>query len=152
MSNRTYRYYEGEPLFPFGFGLSYTQFKYDNLNFSEKIDAGNPLQVTVKVSNTGNRAGDEVVQLYLQDLKASTPRPMRQLEGFERIHLEAGETKEVSFTISPRQFSIIDKNEKRTIESGDFLISVGGQQPGLSPALKASSTDVISRKLKIKGR
>jgi beta-glucosidase len=90
--------------------------------------------VLVKVENTGKIAGDEVVQLYLKDEKASTPRPKHQLEGFKRIHLQPGESKIVEFDITPRQFSIIGNEDKRVIESGWFTIWVGGGQPQVANA------------------
>lgn len=129
MSNRTYRYFTGKPLYPFGYGLSYTTFSYTDLDLPENIVAGSDLTISVKVTNTGPVAGDEVVQLYLTDEKASTPRPLRQLEGFRRIHLKAGESTTVSFTLEAGQFSIINAKEIRVIEPGWFTLAVGGRQP-----------------------
>lgn len=129
MKERTYRYYSGKPLYPFGYGLSYTTFEYSKLRLPQTITAGDTLKISVTVTNTGNRAGDEVVQLYLSDEEASTPRPLRQLEGFERIHLKAGESKTVNFTLKPEQLSLINKFSERVIEPGWFSIAVGGQQP-----------------------
>lgn len=130
MDNRTYRYFRDEPLYPFGYGLSYTTFKYDNLEVPERISAGEPVKVRVSVTNSGTMAGDEVVQLYLKDEEASTERPIHQLEGFDRIHLEPGQTKTVEFELDPRQFSMIDKDDTRVIEPGWFTVYVGGGQPG----------------------
>ncbi|HLM24404.1 MAG TPA: glycoside hydrolase family 3 C-terminal domain-containing protein, partial [Pyrinomonadaceae bacterium] len=133
MAGRTYRYFKGEPLYPFGFGLSYTKFDYSSLKFSSKpVKAGEPLKVTFDVKNIGDREGDEVVQLYLRDIAASAPVPIRTLVGFDRISLRAGEKRTVTFTITPRQMSLIDNHGKRVIEPGEFLIGVGGSQ---SPAL-----------------
>lgn len=129
MEGRTYKYFKGEPLYPFGYGLSFTTFKYDDLKLDKKAKVGDNVTVKVKVTNTGKVAGDEVVQLYLKDEDASTPRPKVQLEGFKRIHLNAGESKVVEFELNPRQFSIIGANEKRVIEKGWFTISIGGGQP-----------------------
>ncbi len=129
MKGRTYRYFEGEPLYPFGYGLSYSTFSYSDLKMAKKAKVGDKVQISVKVTNSGNLAGEEVVQLYIKDEEASTPRPKIQLEGFARIFLEPGETREVEFELSPRQFSIIDSNEKRVIEKGAFTIYVGGGQP-----------------------
>lgn len=129
MTNRTYKYFEGEPLYPFGFGLSYTTFEYSDLQVPESARTGEEVIVNVKVTNSGNKKGDEVVQLYLHDEEASTPRPIVQLEGFQRIHLKPGETKTVEFTLQPRQFSLIDNSGKRVIESGWFTLHAGGGQP-----------------------
>jgi beta-glucosidase len=145
MVGRTYKYFEKEPLYPFGYGLSYTSFNYSNIKISEKVNVGNSVTVKVKVTNSGKIDGDEVVQLYLKDEVASTLRPKLQLEGFKRIHLKAGESKIVEFKLRARQFSIIGENNKRVIEPGWFTISVGGGQPGE----KAAKT--ISGRIKLKG-
>jgi beta-glucosidase len=94
--------------------------------------------VKVNVTNTGTMKGDEVVQLYLTDEKASTPRPIVQLEGFNRVYLQPGQTKTVEFDLIPRQFSMIDKNEERVIEPGEFTVYVGGGQPGKKSAVTVS--------------
>ena len=126
MQGRTYRYFKGEPLYPFGFGLSYTSFAYSNPRFDAKsVKAGEPVKVTVDVKNVGDRAGDEVVQLYLTDVAASAPVPIRTLIGFDRISLRPGEKRTVTFTITPQQMSLIDDGGKRLIEPGDFEISIG---------------------------
>jgi beta-glucosidase len=145
MENRTYRYFSEEPLYPFGYGLSYTTFKYDALELPSENIAGEPVKVKVNVTNTGNMAGDEVVQLYLTDEEASTPRPIVQLEGFNRIHLQPGETKTVEFELTSRQFSLIDNNEKRVIEPGEFTVYVGGGQPGKKGAV------TVSEKIRLTG-
>lgn len=129
MSDRTYRYYKGEPLFPFGFGLSYTQFSYSNLYATSSLKAGNNLTVRFSLTNTGDRAGDEVVQVYLSDLKASTPRPQHQLVAFERVYLRPNEKRELTFEIDSRAFSLINPQGKRVIESGAFELHIGGGQP-----------------------
>ena len=138
MSNRTYRYFQDEPLYPFGYGLSYTTFKYDNLELPSSVQAGEPVKVKVKVTNTGNVAGDEVVQLYLKDEEASTPRPVHQLEGFKRINLKPGQSDVVEFELTPRQFSMIGTDDTRVIEPGWFVISAGGGQPGAKGAFTVS--------------
>ena len=129
MKGRTYRYFQKKPLYPFGFGLSYTKFKYSNLKLPANVSAEKDFEVLVDVTNTGDRDGEEVVELYVKDEKASTPRPIVQLEGFERINLKKGETKTVTFTITPRQLSLINKKGQRVVEPGWFTISVGGKQP-----------------------
>lgn len=129
MKNRTYRYFTGEPLFPFGFGLSYTTFSYKKLNVKEQIYTGDTVKVSVKIKNTGKREGDEVVQLYISNLTADVPVPIHALKGFKRIHLLPGEAKIVILTIPPDAFSVIDKNFKKIINPGKFEVSVGGRQP-----------------------
>ena len=129
MKNRTYRYFKGDPLYPFGYGLSYTSFKYDNLNMDNEYKIGDTVKLSVSVENTGKAEGDEVVQVYLSDLNATVPVPVRTLKGFKRIHLKQGEKKTVEFNISPDAFSVIDGNNKRVILPGEFEISVGGGQP-----------------------
>jgi len=152
MAGKTYRFFLQEPLYPFGYGLSYTTFSYSNLILPEKTVAGDKVTVKVSVTNTGKIAGDEVVQLYLKDEKASTPRPVRQLEGFLRINLKPGESKEVEFNLEPRQFSIINNKSKRVIEPGYFTISVGGKQPGFKGYLDPGFTQVLTGRIKLTGK
>lgn len=152
MAGKTYRYFTKEPLYPFGYGLSYTTFSYSNLSFPEKALSGDKLTVSVTVTNSGKVAGEEVVQLYLTDEKASTPRPVRQLEGFTRIALKPGESKNVDFTLLPRQFSIINNKEKRVIEPGYFTIAVGGKQPGFKGYLDPQSTQVLTGRIRLTGK
>jgi beta-glucosidase len=129
MKNRTYRYFTGEPLYPFGYGMSYTTFSYKKLQVKGQIAIGDSVKVSVNVKNTGKIAGDEVVQLYLSNLSASVPIPIHALKAFKRIHLLPGETKTVWFTVPPDAFSIIDNNNKKVILPGKFEICVGGKQP-----------------------
>ena len=152
MKNRTYRYFTGEPLYPFGYGLSYTTFSYSNLVIPEKLTTGTQVPVKVTVTNTGKMTGDEVVELYLTDEKATTPRPLRQLEGFSRISLKPGESKVVEFRLEPRQFSIINNKDKRVIEPGYFTISVGGKQPGFKGYLDPQFTQVVTGRLRLTGK
>jgi beta-glucosidase len=123
MENRTYRYFKGEPLYPFGYGLSYTTFAYNNLRLDKSVKAGEPVKVTVDVTNAGAREGEEVVQLYLTDVAATAPVPIRTLVGFDRISLRRGEKRTVAFTITPRQMSLIDGGGKRVIEPGEFVVN-----------------------------
>jgi len=116
----------GQPLFPFGFGLSYTTFEYDDLIIEKnEIGPNESTKVHFKLTNTGNRAGDEVVQLYIKDLLASVVRPVIELKGFQRIQLQPGETKTVEFEITPVLLSMLDKNLERIVEPGDFKIMIG---------------------------
>jgi beta-glucosidase len=115
-----------EPLYPFGYGLSYTNYKYDNLQLSDKeISKGENLEVSVDVTNTGKMDGTEIVQLYLRDKFSSVTRPVKELKDFSRVTLKAGETKTVHFTISPDKLTFLDKNLKPVIESGEFIVMVG---------------------------
>ncbi|MBS2209865.1 glycoside hydrolase family 3 C-terminal domain-containing protein [Carboxylicivirga mesophila] len=116
----------GKPLFPFGYGLSYTSFTYSDLKMEQAvIAAGESSTVHFNITNTGAYDGDEVVQLYIKDLYASVARPVMELKGFQRIHLKQGETKEVSFTITPEQLSMLNEAMDRVIEPGDFRIMIG---------------------------
>ncbi|UCF38635.1 MAG: glycoside hydrolase family 3 C-terminal domain-containing protein [Acidobacteriota bacterium] len=145
MEGRTYKYFRGSPLYPFGHGLSYTSFGYQNLVVSDpEVRPGQTITVSVEVSNSGSRAGDEVVQLYVSDREASFPVPIRTLEGFKRIHLAAGEKKTVAFALSPSQFALVNAEGKQVIESGEFEISVGGKQPGLTGTADAETTTTVS--------
>jgi beta-glucosidase len=130
MTGRTYRYMEAEPLYPFGYGLSYTSFRYAGLKLETgAVRAGDPLGVSVDVSNEGAHGGHEIVQMYLTDLEASVRVPLRQLVGFARVYLEPGRTRSVSFTISARHMSLIDEEGRRILEPGRFRLCVGGRQP-----------------------
>ena len=152
MEGRTYRYFRQTPLYPFGFGLSYTTFSYSDLNLAKEAKMGENITVSVKVTNTGDRDGEEVVQLYLTDEKASTPRPIRSLEGFKRIALKKGESQVVSFTLEPRQLSMINNKDKQVVEPGYFTIAVGGEQPGFTGAAKAETTGTLTGRIKVTGK
>jgi len=141
-----------EPLFPFGYGLSYATFGYTNLVLPREAIAGEKIPVRVTVTNTGRISGDEVVQLYLNDEKATTGRPIRQLEGFSRINLKPGESRVVEFNLEPRQFSIINNKEKRVIEPGYFTIWVGGKQPGFKEYLDPQFTQVLTGRIRLTGK
>ena len=141
MPGRTYRYFEGEPLYPFGHGLSYTRFAYDAPRLStHALQAGETLHVSTRVRNTGERAGDEVVQVHLQypDRPLS---PSRALAAFARISLQPGEARELSFELDSRRLSDVDRAGKRAVMPGDYRVFVGGGQPGTgSPGGEAGFT------------
>ena len=116
----------GQPLFPFGYGLSYTTFDYSDMKLSKSvIKEDETVTVSCKITNTGNLAGDEVVQLYIRDELASLARPVMELKSFERIHLKPGESKTVSFEITPEALQMYDINMKKVVEPGDFRIMIG---------------------------
>ncbi len=129
MAGRTYRYFEGTPLWPFGYGLSYTTFTYKNLVVPETGIAGTDIKVTVDVTNSGKRDGAEVVQVYVTDREASVPVPLKSLCGFKKVSLKAGETRTVEITVKAESLSLIDKDYRRIIEPGIFTIYAGGSQP-----------------------
>jgi beta-glucosidase len=119
-----------DPMSPFGFGLSYTNFTYGEAKVSsKKISKKDNLEVSVKVTNSGQVKSDEVVQLYISDLKASVEVPNFQLMNIKRITLEPGESTEVNFQLTPKAFEMVKNDGTRTIESGDFKIYVGGSSP-----------------------
>jgi beta-glucosidase len=152
MQGRTYRYFKGEPLYPFGFGLSYTKFKYDNLKLSAtKVKTGEGVQVSADVQNTGAREGDEVVQLYISHVNASVPVPIRALTGISRISLKAGEKRTISFTLAPEQLSVIDDGGRRVIEPGQFIITLGGKQPGFKGHTDAATTGFVEGRFSVDG-
>jgi len=129
MRGRTYRYFEGKPLYGFGFGLSYTSFAYRNLKIaSSSLKAGDSVTVEADVQNTGDRAGDEVAELYLTQPRAAET-PLRVLAGFRRVHLAAGKSAHVSFTVDPRSLGQVDEKGNRVIVPGEYTVSLGGAQP-----------------------
>ena len=129
LTTHTYRYFKGEPLYPFGYGLSYTSFSYDNLKLDNNYSVGDTVKLSVDVRNTGKVSGDEVVQVYISDLDAPVRVPIRSLKGFKRIHLKPGEVQTIDFSIVPDAFSIINDYNERVILPGKFEIYVGGGQP-----------------------
>lgn len=130
MKGRTYRYFEGEPLWPFGYGLSYTTFSYGNLTLPDTpLNAGDSLNASVTVTNTGKVPGDEVVQLYLK-FPDVTGAPRRALRGFQRIHLEPGANQKVNFQLKSRDLSMVTTLGDVVNAAGEYTLSVGGGQPG----------------------
>jgi beta-glucosidase len=129
MDNRTYRYFKGEALFPFGFGLSYTSFKYDELRMPASIPGRRNVTVSARVTNTGSKDGEEVIQLYVSYPNTNTKTPIRALKGFQRIFLRKGESRKVDFLITPEDLSIINDEGLPVEATGKALISVGGGQP-----------------------
>jgi beta-glucosidase len=130
MKNRTYRYFTGEPLYAFGYGLSYSKFEYSSLKLSSaELPAGDPLSVEVDVKNASPRPGDEVVELYVNFPKLPGT-PLRALRGITRVHLDAGEQRHVKLTLQSRDLSYVNEAGDRIVGAGDYVITVGGGQPG----------------------
>ena len=130
MEGRTYRYMNKEPMYPFGYGLTYGKFEYSGAKLSsENIKKGNSTELSIAVTNTGQMEAEEVVQLYITDLEASVKAPLFSLKGFKRVSLKPGETKTVKFTITSEMLSIINNEGKAILEEGNFKIHVGGSLP-----------------------
>jgi beta-glucosidase len=142
MANRTYRYFKGEPLYPFGYGLSYTNFRYDQLKLPATIPIGKKISVSLSVTNAGSMDGEEVVQLYVANNQSSGTAPIRALKGFKRVLLKAGETKLVQFQLTPADLSVVDDKGILKQPRGKLQISVGGGQPGTR--IKTTSNTVSS--------
>jgi beta-glucosidase len=142
MQGRTYKYMDAEPMYPFGFGLSYSEFEYSNIRISEKrVRKNNPLRATVTISNTGKTKAEEVVQLYVSDIKTSVRAPKQQLFGVKRVELEQGTSEEITFDITPEMMELVNEKGERVMESGEFRIHIGGSSPG------TRSTDLGLKKL-----
>jgi beta-glucosidase len=119
------------PLYPFGYGLSYTTFRLSDLRLSsQRARAGETVRVSVEVENTGPRAGDEVVQLYVRDVVATVTRPVKELRGFERVALGPGERRRVEFAIGPADLGLYDRQMKWVVEPGEFTITAGTSSAG----------------------
>jgi len=137
MANRTYRYFTGEALYPFGYGLSYTTFAYRNPQVDKQnVPADGSVTISVDIANTGRKEGDELAQLYLTH-NGITGAPLRALEGFQRVHLKPGEQQRISFTLRDRDLSVVDPQGKRRILPGKVSAWIGGGQPIPMPNGKA---------------
>jgi beta-glucosidase len=145
MKGRTYRYFEGEPLYPFGYGLSYTSFAYSGLSLSTKeVAAGSSLVAEVTVTNTGKSAGDEVAQLYLGFPKVAGA-PLKALRSFQRVHLEPGAAQKLRFELSPRDLSMVTEAGEPVVAEGEYAVSIGGGQP-------KTGVPVLTESFKVKGK
>ncbi|MDZ7317338.1 MAG: glycoside hydrolase family 3 C-terminal domain-containing protein [candidate division KSB1 bacterium] len=135
-ANRGYLFDQNTPLFPFGFGLSYTTFRYEDLRLDPTVGGvGTKVKVSVRVTNTGSRAGDEVVQLYIHDKVASVTRPIKELRDFQRITLKPGESRTVEFVLTPEKLAFYNEAMQRVVEPGEFEIMVGGNSEELLSAV-----------------
>ena len=148
MKGKTYRYFKGDPLYEFGFGLSFTTFNYSKFNVPSSIETNQELTVSVDVTNTGTFDGDEVVELYSTRLIDDGLNPTRNLLGFKRIFLKVGETKTVDFKVTPKQLAIVDSNYNQVVVDEDLLISVGGAQPNENLEKEGK---VITKKVQLTG-
>jgi beta-glucosidase len=146
MNNRTYRYFTGEALYPFGFGLSYTTFKYDPIITRLSVAKGKSFSVGTLVTNKGKMTGEEVVQLYVSFPTVKGKAPLIALKGFKRILLKPGESNAVTFTLTPEHLSLVDENGKTYQPKGKITISVGGGQPGLK---NKTTSNVVSKTISI---
>ncbi len=145
MKSRTYRYFSDKPLYPFGFGLSYTSFTYSGIKVpSSSIKAGYPVTIEGDVKNAGPAVGDEVVELYLTQPKASDT-PIRVLAGFTRVHLGPGESSHVGFKIDPRSIAQVDSNGTRMILPGDYTVSLGGAQSGDAASVQTGTFTITGK-------
>ncbi len=150
MANRTYRYFKGKPLFAFGDGLSYSTFAYSGLKLStSNLTAGDPLTAEADVKNTGSLAGDEVSELYLIPPQSALA-PRQALAGFQRLHLNPGETRHITFNLDPRTLSQVDEQGTRAVNPGDYKLSLGSSQPeGDLDTSNASANFTISGTTKL---
>lgn len=146
MTNRTYRYFRGEALYPFGYGLSYTNFKYDKLAISSPVNTGKDITLSASITNTGKLAGEEVVQLYIAHDQENIKVPLRSLKGFSRISLQAGETRQIYFRLSPDDLSVINEKGELKQLKGKVTISIGGGQPYTK---KRTTSNVLSQTIKL---
>ena len=146
MKNRTYKYFEGEPLYPFGYGLSYTEFAYSDLKADARIAAGENAKASLVVTNTGSMDSDTVVQFYLKDEEASVTVPKYRLCGFRHVSVKAGESLEVSVEIPARMFTIVTEDGQRQYESGEFVLYAGGSQPD-AYSEKLTGTKTVSTRI-----
>ncbi|HWS89439.1 MAG TPA: glycoside hydrolase family 3 C-terminal domain-containing protein [Pyrinomonadaceae bacterium] len=152
MEGRTYRFFRGEPLYPFGHGLSYTRFRYSGLNVSAaRVSPNDKVTVSATVENAGRVEGDEVVQLYVTDAEGSVRVPVRSLAGVERVRLKPGERRVVSFTVEPRQLAVIRDDGRAFVEPGEFRVSVGGKQPGFKGTADAATTSFVEGRFTVVG-
>ncbi len=152
MKERTYRYFTGEALYPFGYGLSYTSFHYGDLAIAPDSGQTNgQIEVAAKVTNTGSRAGDEVAQLYVSKDERPDYAPMRQLRGIGRVSLKPGETGTVTFKLTPTDFALVNDKGDLAVSPGSYTIWVGGKQPEAKSIAQASTTGVVSGKVVLSG-
>ena len=148
MKGKTYRYFKGSPLYEFGYGLSYTHFRYSGLRLSQQIATGDSVEVRLVVANQGDCDGDEVVQLYVRHEDGDADQPIRSLKGFQRIHLKKGEKREVRFLLDGESLSTVLADGRRVVAPGVVAISVGGSQPDELSLQKGAA---VTARMRLKG-
>ena len=148
MKGKTYRYFKGDPLYEFGYGLSFTKFKYSNFKTPKNLESGNDFTVEVEVENIGSLKGEEVIQLYIENPNADEYNPHKTLVAFERVSFVPKEKKTVKFKIKKEQLSIVNNKGEKIIQPGEYQISVGGTQPSIE---RVKNGFVLSKKLEISG-
>jgi len=150
MDNRTYRFANWEPLYPFGFGLSYTKFHYSDIwAASHIVFEVESFEVSVSITNEGKAGGEEVVQFYLTDLEASVPVPKHSLIGFQRISLEPGQTRKIDFTVTPGMMMLVDDSGESKLEPGEFLLTAGGCSPG-KRGIELGASELVTLNFSVK--
>jgi len=147
MENRTYRYFKGEALYPFGHGLSYTSFTYKKLKAPKKANKGKEITLKVKLKNSGSKDGEEVVQVYVANEDKSVKAPIKALKGFQRIFLKAGESKKIEFKLTPEDLSVIDENGQSKFLTGKIMLSAGGGQSGV---LNKTTSNVLMTEIDVR--
>jgi len=148
MQGRTYRYFYGSPLYPFGYGLSYTTFEYSNLVVDKTSDTQSSVEVSVDVKNTGKKDGEEVVQVYVSNKTATSIVPITSLKGFKRVYLKQGEKKTVTFALKPEDFSVTTADALQVVQPGVFDIAVGGVVPDENTQIK--TIEIAGKNFEIK--
>lgn len=148
MDGKTYRYFKGQPLFEFGYGLSFSTFEYNIKDIPKSISTGDSIKLAVEVTNTGNMDGDEVVQLYVSLPNSKLKKPIRSLQGFKRVHLAKGKSQIVEFKLYPAQFAARNLNNVPIVETGKVLVSIGGKQPD---EISIASKKVVEAEVDLNG-
>jgi beta-glucosidase len=150
MSGRTYRYMTKEPMYPFGFGLSYAKFDYSDLALSkERISKKESTTLTCKVTNTSDESADEIIQLYITANSKELDSPLFSLKGVQRISLNPGSSQEISFVVSPQMLNQINEKGEKELKKGDYTISIGGSLP-TKRSLDLGASQTLSKTITVK--
>lgn len=152
MKDRTYRYFTDQALYPFGYGLSYTRFKYSGMTITPSgTDTKTTVEVTAKVTNVGSCAGDEVAQLYVASDRPRAIDPIRELKGIQRVTLQPGEARTVRFTLPPKSFALVNERGDLVVDPGSYTVWVGGKQPEAKSVADATTTGIVSGRVVLSG-